>query len=152
MYATAALLVLLASTQVVFANFTSVHFSAVNQCGPFSVNFTGGQLPTALPLTLTIVPFYARPVSIPIPLTGWDQETQSGSAVVDFLPLYEGTQFLASLDDADGNSLGLVSDVLKSVRPMIRFVFLHGPPMAVTRTAHPHPPHPPLLRPQTFTT
>ncbi|KLO09066.1 hypothetical protein SCHPADRAFT_582163 [Schizopora paradoxa] len=113
MHATAALFGLLASAQVVFANFTFVHFSGVNQCGPFSVNFTGGQLPTALPLTITVVPFFARPVSIPIPLSGWDEVTQSGSAVVDFLPLFGNTQFVASLDDADGNSLGFVSDVMK---------------------------------------
>lgn len=114
MHFAAALFVLLALTQDVFCSFFSVSFSQVKQCGSFTVNFTGvpGSTPPALPLTLTIVPFNSNPILIPIPFGNWDNTTFKGTAEITFLPFDDGTQFVASLDDANGEGMGLVSDVI----------------------------------------
>ena len=68
-------------------------------------------MPT-FPLSLTIVPFFAAPISIPIPFGNVNNATASGTAEVTFLPLYAGTQFIASLDDASGIARGMISDVM----------------------------------------
>lgn len=114
MHPAAALLILLALTQAVFCSFFAVNFSQVRQCGSFQVNFTGvpGTAPPALPLTLTIVPFSSNPILIPIPIGTWDNTTFKGAAEISFLPFYGGKQFVASLDDANGQGMGLVSDVI----------------------------------------
>lgn len=97
---------------VVLANFDSITFSPVTQCGNFTVLFTGGKPPAALPLHLTVVPFNATPISIGIADSDWDNATLTGAAIT-FLPLSAGTEFIASLDDANGNSAATVSDVIK---------------------------------------
>lgn len=114
MHPAAALLVPLALTQAVLCSFFSVNFSQVRQCGSFQVNFTGvpGSAPPALPVTLTIVPFSSNPILIPIPINTWDNTTFKGAAEITFLPFYAGKQFVASLDDANGQGMGLVSDVI----------------------------------------
>ncbi|KAH8114325.1 hypothetical protein DFH11DRAFT_205508 [Phellopilus nigrolimitatus] len=113
MHLVPALLVQLAfSTQIVFCIFNSVSFSSIEQCGPFRVNFSGGQAPIS-PLSLTIVPFSANPLSIPIPLGSWDNASANGTAEVTFLPFNSGTQFVASLDNGNNESTGLVSDVIE---------------------------------------
>ncbi|TFK52247.1 hypothetical protein OE88DRAFT_1377012 [Heliocybe sulcata] len=99
------------SPQVVVSKFNTIKFSSIQQCGPFQVTFSGGKAPSALPLTLTVVPFNSTPISIPIPEDAWDATTSTGAAVT-FLPLPAGTTFVASLDDADGNPTGLVSDFI----------------------------------------
>ncbi|RDX50196.1 hypothetical protein OH76DRAFT_1455432 [Lentinus brumalis] len=93
------------------AKFASIQFSTVKQCGNFSVTFQGGKAPAALPLTLSILPLNGTPVFIPLPLDAWNNTSETGAAIT-FLPLSEGTQFLASLDDANGRGTALVSDVL----------------------------------------
>lgn len=104
------LLVLLAiSTQAV--SFFNVSYSPVEQCGPFFVDVFGPFTPD-LPLTLTVVPFLSEALSIPIPPGLWDEETLSGKITVPFLPIPVGSEFVASLDDANNQSLGLVSDVI----------------------------------------
>ncbi|EPQ51173.1 hypothetical protein GLOTRDRAFT_133366 [Gloeophyllum trabeum ATCC 11539] len=99
------------SPQVVLSRFNTIKFSSIQQCGPFSVTFSGGNAPTALPLTLTVVPFNSTPISITIPEDSWNATTSTGAAVT-FLPLPAGSTFVASLDDADGHPTGLVSDVI----------------------------------------
>jgi hypothetical protein len=93
--------------------FRTIHFSSIQQCGPFNVTFSGTQ-PTALPLTLTVVPFgsSAVPLSIPLPNTEWDSETSTGVAIT-FLPYPAGTTFIASLDDSQGRSTGHTSDIMR---------------------------------------
>lgn len=93
--------------------FTIIRFSSIQQCGPFNVTFSGTQ-PTALPLTLTVVPFgsSAVPFSIPLPDPKWDSKTSTGVAIT-FLPYPAGTIFIASLDDAQGRSTGFTSDIIK---------------------------------------
>ncbi|RPD62852.1 hypothetical protein L227DRAFT_609398 [Lentinus tigrinus ALCF2SS1-6] len=93
------------------AKFASIQFSTVKQCGNFSVTFQGGKAPAALPLTLSVLPVNGTPVFIPLPLDAWNSTSETGAAIT-FLPLPEGTQFLASLDDANGRGTALVSDVL----------------------------------------
>ncbi|KZT27368.1 hypothetical protein NEOLEDRAFT_1176792 [Neolentinus lepideus HHB14362 ss-1] len=99
------------SPQVVVSIFNTIEFSSIQQCGPFSVTFSGGKAPLALPLTLTIIPFNSTPISIPIPNDAWNPATSTGAAVT-FLPLPAGATFVASLDDANGYPTGLVSDVI----------------------------------------
>jgi hypothetical protein len=94
----------------VYSLFELVAYSRVQQCGPFNVSFSGGQLPAALPLTLTVVPFDSVPLTFTIPELAWDNSTNSGSYVT-YLPLSAGVSFLASLDDAAGNSAALMSDI-----------------------------------------
>ncbi len=93
------------------ARFASIQFSQVNQCGNFTVDFYGGKAPAALPLSLSVLPVNGTPISIPLPANAWNSTTQSGAAIT-FLPFPEGTEFIASLDDADGRGTALVSDVL----------------------------------------
>ncbi|OBZ68702.1 hypothetical protein A0H81_11043 [Grifola frondosa] len=47
--------------QAVYSHFQFISFSPVVQCGSFFINFHGGKAPSALPLTLTVVPFNATP-------------------------------------------------------------------------------------------
>lgn len=93
--------------------FTTIRFSSIRQCGSFNVTFSGPQ-PTALPLSLTVVPFgsSAVPLSIPLPNPEWDSKTSTGVAIT-FLPYPAGTTFITSLDDAQGRGTGLTSDVIR---------------------------------------
>ncbi|CDO70826.1 hypothetical protein BN946_scf184801.g18 [Trametes cinnabarina] len=93
------------------ARFASITFSQVKQCGNFSVYFAGGKAPAALPLTLSILPVNGTPVFITLPNDAWNSTAETGAAIT-FLPLPAGTQFIASLDDANGQGTALVSDVL----------------------------------------
>ncbi|KAI1794768.1 hypothetical protein LXA43DRAFT_85910 [Ganoderma leucocontextum] len=93
------------------ARFASITFSTVNQCGNFSVQFAGGSAPSALPLSLSILPLNGTPFTIPLPLDVWNSTTQTGAAIT-FLPYPANTQFIASLDDANGQDAAVVSDVL----------------------------------------
>ncbi|KAI8978871.1 hypothetical protein BD414DRAFT_373787, partial [Trametes punicea] len=95
----------------VAGRFASITFSEVKQCGSFSVYFAGGKAPAALPLTLSILPINGTPVFITLPDDAWNSTAQTGEAIT-FLPFPEGTQFIASLDDADGHGTALVSDIL----------------------------------------
>ncbi len=95
-----------------FSLFQFVSYSRVSQCGPFNVSFSGGTLPTALPLTLTILPFNSTPLAFVIPNSAWDNSTSSGSYVTP-LSLPAGVSFLASLEDAAGNSATPLSDVIQ---------------------------------------
>jgi hypothetical protein len=90
-------------------------FSAVEQCGPVSVNFSGAIQPDALPLALTVLPFNAAPISIPIPNSSWNAATSTGAAIT-FLPFPANTTFIASLDGNTGDSVVGVSDVI-NVQP-----------------------------------
>ena len=93
------------------ARFASITFSSVDQCGNFTVQFAGGSAPSALPLSLSILPLNGTPISIPLPLDVWNSTSQTGAAIT-FLPYPSKTQFIASLDDANGQSAAVVSDVL----------------------------------------
>ncbi|KAF9651325.1 hypothetical protein BDM02DRAFT_858863 [Thelephora ganbajun] len=93
--------------------FTTIRFSSIRQCGPFNVTFLGTQQ-TALPLTLTVVPFdsSAVPLSILLPNPAWRSKASVGVAIT-FLPYPAGTTFIASLDDAQGWSTGFTSDIIR---------------------------------------
>lgn len=105
-------LVLTFPAQGVFCFFRKVSFSTPEQCGPFTVEFSDGSEPPLLPLSLTVVPISKSPISIQLPADTYDNSTNSGTARITFLPFPSGTQFIASLDDAKGNGVGMVSDVL----------------------------------------
>ena len=104
--------IVLAFGPQVVLSFDSITFSTVQQCGNFSVHFSGGTLPSSLPLILTVVPFNLTPISIEISSSNWDPIELTGAAVT-FLPLPAGTQFVASLDDSNSASTGPVSDVIR---------------------------------------
>lgn len=101
--------------QAVLSVFEFISYSPIQQCGPFNVSFVGGTPPTALPLTLTVLPFNSTPLVFFVPQSAWDNSTASGSYVT-FLPLPEGVSLMASLDDALGNSAALTSEVIQ-IRP-----------------------------------
>jgi hypothetical protein len=93
--------------------FHSISFSSIAQCGSFNISFAGGKTPPALPLTLTVIPFNSTtPLFIPIPRDAWNGKTGTGAAIT-FLPFAAGMEFVASLDDANGQATGKVSDVIK---------------------------------------
>lgn len=95
------------------AAFQAIRFSSIQQCGSFNVTFSGPQS-TALPLTLSVVPFgsSAMPLYIPLPDLEWDSGTNTGVAIT-FLPYPAGTTFIASLDDARGRNTEFTSDIIK---------------------------------------
>ncbi|KAI0250766.1 hypothetical protein BJV78DRAFT_1216823 [Lactifluus subvellereus] len=95
--------------------FELIAYSPIRQCGPFNVSFSGGQTPPALPLILTVIPFNSTRLAFAIPESAWDNSTNSGSYVT-FLPLPAGVALMASLDDADGNSAAVASEVIQ-IRP-----------------------------------
>jgi hypothetical protein len=95
-----------------FSLFQFVTYSRLSQCGYFNVSFSGGKPPAALPLKLTVLPFNSTPLAFVAPNSAWDNSTGSGSFVA-LLPIPAGVAFLASLDDAAGNSAALVSDVIQ---------------------------------------
>ena len=95
----------------VAARFATIQFSAVKQCGGFSVNFAGGTPPDALPLTLSVLPVNGTPVFIPLPADAWNSTSESG-VIVTFLPFPAGIEFIASLENANSDGAALVSDVL----------------------------------------
>ncbi|KAF8270828.1 hypothetical protein EI94DRAFT_1698570 [Lactarius quietus] len=98
--------------QDVLSVFQFISYSSIQQCGSFNVSFSGGIPPSALPLTLTVVPFNSTPLAFTIPQSAWDNSTASGTYVA-FLPLREGVSLMASLDDASGNSAALSSEVIQ---------------------------------------
>ncbi|KAI9443262.1 hypothetical protein H4582DRAFT_1176425 [Lactarius indigo] len=100
------------SPRAVLSVFQLISYSSIQQCGPFNISFAGGTPPTALPLTLTVLPFNSTPLVFTIPQSAWDTSTASGSYVA-FLPLQEGVSLMASLGDASGNSAALVSEVIQ---------------------------------------
>ncbi|KAH9920469.1 uncharacterized protein B0H18DRAFT_957056 [Fomitopsis serialis] len=105
------LLVLALGPQPALSVFDFVTFSSALQCAPFTVQFSGGSAPTSWPPQLTIVPFNSTPISIRLFDAAFNDTTATGHATT-FLPLSQGTQFLASLDDGNGASAGPVSEVL----------------------------------------
>ncbi|KAH9042085.1 hypothetical protein EDB85DRAFT_1917793 [Lactarius pseudohatsudake] len=100
------------SPRAVLSVFQRISYSPIQQCGPFNISFAGGTPPTALPLTLTVLPFNSTPLVFTIPQSAWDTSTASGSYVA-FLPFKEGVSLMASLDDASGKSAALTSGVIQ---------------------------------------
>ena len=95
-----------------FAQFEDISYSSISQCGPFYVNFTGGHAPSALPLQLTVAVLNDTAYSISLPDSTWNDTSLVGAGFA-FLPVPAGQQFIASLDDANGNPTGMVSDVIE---------------------------------------
>ncbi|KZT09298.1 uncharacterized protein LAESUDRAFT_756927 [Laetiporus sulphureus 93-53] len=108
------ILVLALGPQFALAIFDFVTYSPALQCAPFSVEFSGGTFPSALPLKLTVVPFHSNftPFSFDIPDSAWNETTDTG-LVTTFLPIKEGTDFVVSLDDANGVPTGPISQVIR---------------------------------------
>lgn len=83
--------------------------SEVKQCEPVTMTFVGNTGPDAIPMFLTLIPFGSSPLSIPIPNAAAD----SSGVYVTFVPFAAGTNFVASLDDATGENVAKVSDVIR---------------------------------------
>lgn len=94
------------------AQFDNISYSSISQCGNFSVTFTGGHAPSALPLQLTVVALNDTAYILPLPDSSWNDTSLVGAAFT-FLPLRAGQQFIASLDDANGNPTGVSSDIIE---------------------------------------
>ncbi|KAG6878501.1 hypothetical protein C0993_005430 [Termitomyces sp. T159_Od127] len=85
----------------------TIQLSNVVQCEPVSFILTGQ--PHATPTWLTLVPFSSAPVFIPITNTS----STLNSVNVTFVPFAAGTDFIASLDDANHSSVAEVSDIVR---------------------------------------
>jgi hypothetical protein len=82
--------------------------SQVKQCEPVSITLVGDSNADDVPMWLTLIPFNSHPVSIQLP-----NATANMSGVnVTFFPFNEGTSFVASLDDVNGNSTAKVSGII----------------------------------------
>jgi hypothetical protein len=114
-----ALLLLLQPLQLVFAlshfklNFTT----PIEQCGPAEIqlrrgDFSDGRGDDPTPVSLTILPFNASNLVIPVPGLSSD----SDSIHLSFIPLPADMPFVASLSDASGEILGFLSDII-SIQP-----------------------------------
>ncbi|KAG6841693.1 hypothetical protein C0991_007963 [Blastosporella zonata] len=104
--------VLALGPQVVLSNYVNSTFelSEVQQCEPVFITFAANYSAYTLnPTSLTLVPFNSTPVSIPISNT----PSNISSVSVTFVPFAAGTPFLASLNDATGESVTQVSDIIQ---------------------------------------
>ncbi|KIY71563.1 hypothetical protein CYLTODRAFT_487158 [Cylindrobasidium torrendii FP15055 ss-10] len=85
-------------------------FDNVTQCEPVSISFRGSKVPDdSIPVALTLLPLDGLPTTINIP----NAAVNSSGVYVTFFPLAAGTQFIASLDNMEGESAARVSDVFK---------------------------------------
>lgn len=96
-------------TQVVRSASFKFKFSTIEQCEPLSISFFNNDNGDPIPSTLTLLPFSSNPVSIPIP----NAAANSTGVSVSFLPFPAGTQFIASLDDENGDNSARVSDIFR---------------------------------------
>jgi len=94
--------------QVVLSLNFKFELSEVKQCEPVSITFVGNST-NAIPMRLTLVPFNSNPISIPIP----NAAANTSGVYVTFFPFAAGTNFLASLDDATGENVAKVSDIIR---------------------------------------
>ncbi|KXN81782.1 hypothetical protein AN958_03708 [Leucoagaricus sp. SymC.cos] len=85
-------------------NFT---ITEVDQCAPFGINFSSNVNEMDLPMTFTILPFSSSPIVIPIP----NIVLNTAGFTASFLPLKQDTQFIASLDNQDGQSIAHILGV-----------------------------------------
>jgi hypothetical protein len=82
--------------------------STVAQCEPVNLTLVRDPNVELVPTTLTLIPFNFYPVSINIPIATADTSELS----VSFFPFAEGTSFVASFDDRNGNSAAGVSSII----------------------------------------
>ncbi|GLB38239.1 hypothetical protein LshimejAT787_0501040 [Lyophyllum shimeji] len=101
--------VLAIGPQVVQSLAFKFELSEVKQCEPVSITFVGNSSASAVPMFLTLVPFNSSPISIPIP----NAAANTSGVYVTFFPLEAGTTFVASLDDATGENVARVSDIIR---------------------------------------
>ncbi|KAL0960979.1 hypothetical protein HGRIS_005976 [Hohenbuehelia grisea] len=105
----AALAAMAFGPQAVLSRF-KFSFSEIEQCGSFNISFfPDDDAPNDIPVTLTLLPFGAQPITIPIPNT----TLNTTGVFVTFLPLTNGTTFVATLDDAEGRNVGRVTDIMR---------------------------------------
>ncbi|TRM64142.1 hypothetical protein BD626DRAFT_568732 [Schizophyllum amplum] len=88
----------------------SFNFTTVRECEPVSLTFPDvGTDEVAVPTRLTLLPVNATPTVIDLPNVA---DNFLEGINVNFLPLAEGTQFIASLDDDNGDAVAYVTEVL----------------------------------------
>ena len=83
------------------------NFTSAQQCSPLLLSFTGLASPASgAPASLAIIPFNSTPIVLPL-------ETINLTAGIglNFLPFVAGSQFIVSLDDANGNNIINTSDI-----------------------------------------
>lgn len=103
------LLHLLAFGTLVAPVFTlQFNFINVQQCAPIVLSFTGlTSTISGAPASLEILPFNSTVVVIPL-----QNITFTMGIGLNFLPFAAGSQFIASLDDVDGNNIIDISDII----------------------------------------
>ena len=82
--------------------------SQVRQCEPVSITLIGDPNTDPIPMSLTLIPFDYHLISVHLP-----NATANSSAVyVSFFPFPQGTSFVATIDDINMTSAGVVSDII----------------------------------------
>lgn len=84
------------------------NFTQVDQCGPAVITFTGNSIST-VPASLTILPLNSTAIDFPLQ----NPDYVSSGISLSPLPLVAGTIFLASLDNASGENLIPISDLIR---------------------------------------
>lgn len=84
------------------------NFSEIQQCGPVVTNFTGADIST-VPTSLSFLPLNSTAIVAPLQ----NPALISSGITVSSLPLAAGSNFLASLDDASGENLIAISDLIR---------------------------------------
>ena len=83
------------------------NFTSPQQCSPLLLSFTGLASPASgAPASLEIIPLNST--AIVIPLRDIDLKTGIG---LNFVPFATGSEFIVSLNDANGNSIINTSDI-----------------------------------------
>ncbi|KAF8158174.1 hypothetical protein B0H34DRAFT_674636 [Crassisporium funariophilum] len=84
------------------------NFTDVAQCEPVMISFDGSNT-TEVPNSLSIIPFNSTAIVVPLPNPAI---IYSGIAIT-FLPFAAGSNYIASLDDASGDNIIKVSDIIR---------------------------------------
>lgn len=96
-------------TQVAPAHALKFNITDVQQCDPIIISFSGTNTTFRPPKALSIIPVNGSSISVPLP----DPSVVSTGIALTFLPFPAGTNFVASLDGASGESVIFVSDLLR---------------------------------------
>ncbi|KAH9480624.1 hypothetical protein JR316_0007224 [Psilocybe cubensis] len=96
--------------QVVPTSGLRFNFSEVQQCQQFTVSFAGSNLPnTSIPASLSFLPINSTALSVQLP----NPSLVSNGILLSAVPFPAGSNFLTSLDDATGENLIFVSDLIR---------------------------------------
>ncbi|KAF8967175.1 hypothetical protein BDZ97DRAFT_1805529 [Flammula alnicola] len=95
-------------TQVAPTHGLKFNFMTVEQCDPVVMTFSGSNI-TTVPTSLSILPINSTAIVVPLQ----NPSLISIGIALSFLPIPAGSNFIASLDDSEGDNLISVSDLIR---------------------------------------